>query len=676
MEKLLFIVTEIAPFDKGGIGTFSRNMIRKFSEKYHMAFLYCGNSSLADIEGEYPKIQFYSPVGGSQALMGKSSAQISEIVAGTLDIIFQKDVFDYVEFMDWGGWAHATIMSKRSGESNIPWSTGIVVRVHSTEHALRKIEHRLLSLRDGEISDFELASLFLADAVICHVEPIARLVAAEIKGLFGRDISGKILVTPMPVCINQTEQAHSIIPNDDTNIVFSSKTQHFKRPDLFVMGAGMFLSRHKDYKAKIIFAAHIVEDDYTRTVFSLIPKEQEKMFVNNQAFTPGQRDNIISEGITVFASEYESFCFAAYEASLLGSVVILNETNPAFSDGTHWTDNVNCIKFDGTADGLCAALERANALKTPLHSVKACLPEPQILFPPAPMERKTVPTVDVLLQVRDTKGLNSAVTSLKLNGFDTATNIHLFVMQNAVRDMEAVMEAFPETRGKFTVVPDGVSPIWALAQCARKSMADYILYMSSSDELASDILYSFTKSFKNYDIDVFSSWTRNARREGYLNRFYGAMPFNAWRYNMIAPPLAFYKTALLKDYFKKAGGRIFNFYAMHLYFTMMGANYVVSRYNECVCDNPYHEYSIHQYSSHVQKSAFFRAVLLDFLPISPPSLAVLMATATKPEAIQPVAATGPASKPTLPSFDTYIYRKYIKKIRFLDNILRRFKIVT
>jgi hypothetical protein len=51
--------------------------------------------------------------------------------------------------------------------------------------------------------------------------------------------------------------------------------------------------------------------------------------------------------VTIFSTAYESFCLAAHEAALLGSMVVVNNNNPAFGDDTPWIDEENCFKFDG-----------------------------------------------------------------------------------------------------------------------------------------------------------------------------------------------------------------------------------------------------------------------------------------------------------------------------------------
>jgi hypothetical protein len=56
--------------------------------------------------------------------------------------------------------------------------------------------------------------------------------------------------------------------------------------------------------------------------------------------------------VAIFPGAFETFCFAAYEASLAGALVVLNTTNIGFGDGTPWIDGVNCLKFDGSIGGL------------------------------------------------------------------------------------------------------------------------------------------------------------------------------------------------------------------------------------------------------------------------------------------------------------------------------------
>src|SRR5690606_8639220 len=81
------------------------------------------------------------------------------------------------------------------------------------------------------------------------------------------------------------------------------------------------------------------------------------------------RDHLIAHSVVVISSACESFCLSAFEASLLGGLVVVNGTNPSFGEGTLWQDGVNCLKFNGTAHGLAQALERAAKLGSKLAPV-------------------------------------------------------------------------------------------------------------------------------------------------------------------------------------------------------------------------------------------------------------------------------------------------------------------
>ena len=162
----------------------------------------------------------------------------------------------------------------------------------------------------------------------------------------------------------------SLVPSAETPILFGAKLQAFKRPDLFIRGAAIFCNGNPSYSGEILASAHCFDESYAAFIRSLIPEKHAHRFHLDAPRASNLREPLIAGSVFVAPSDFESFCLSAYEASLLGAVVIVNGANPAFGDDTPWRDGENCVKFDGTALGLSRALERAFARERPLSVVQ------------------------------------------------------------------------------------------------------------------------------------------------------------------------------------------------------------------------------------------------------------------------------------------------------------------
>ena len=132
-----------------------------------------------------------------------------------------------------------------------------------------------------------------------------------------------------------------------------------------------------DFKGEALLLAHVINDELYRHCESLIPDRLKDRVKIADKLPNAVRDKVIANSVAIFPAGYESFCLAAYEASRLGALVLLNGSNPAFGPNTNWEDGVNCEKFDGTAHNLIILLQnmwsRRQSLKhervtlTPAH---------------------------------------------------------------------------------------------------------------------------------------------------------------------------------------------------------------------------------------------------------------------------------------------------------------------
>ena len=264
--------------------------------------------------------------------------------------------FDYIEFPDWGGLGFAATQEKLFADAFA--ETLLAVRLHCTEGVLHTVEARLFNQNALSLYDIERKALRDCDRVVAQLLPV---------GEYNRDIYGfdeaewqtRLCLHPPPVLIDRSCSTKSLEVGRDTPIIFTSKFQQVKAPEVFVRACVGFMRLCPDYLGEVRFLAHNTDPESVAHVKTLIPEDLQHRFRFYESIVPhALREQLISEGVAVFPSRFESFCLAAYEASLLGSIVVLNGVNPAFGDDTPWVDGNNCIKFGGTVESLVAALQR------------------------------------------------------------------------------------------------------------------------------------------------------------------------------------------------------------------------------------------------------------------------------------------------------------------------------
>lgn len=366
MRSVCLVTDEVMPFTRGGIGAFVRNMIRSYSDDYQLSVLFTGHNAPdpAAWITQYPNVKLITaPSDEAQsdlsacweardmrhAFMAKS-LRTCKVLIGLSD---QGIDFDIIEFIDWGGQAFYAIQAKRCGLWKC--SAFISVRIHCTESVLRHFEYRIADQAHNYIYDIERKSLADADLVVSSLEPIANFYNA----FYGFNLTwrSRIIVEPPSVWVSARTK-NSITPNLKTPIVFSSKLQEIKNPNLFLYGTAIFMEEFDAYSGDAILAAFKTDQTAMKLEEMALPDRLRKRFITESSFSELEREILIANSIVVFPNSFEAFCFAAYEASFAGAVVVLNGRNPAFGDGTPWIDGLNCLKFDGTANGLSSTFHK------------------------------------------------------------------------------------------------------------------------------------------------------------------------------------------------------------------------------------------------------------------------------------------------------------------------------
>jgi glycosyltransferase involved in cell wall biosynthesis len=373
MRSLIFVSYEIYPFTEGGIGRVLYNIFNKMDQLDRM------RSTLVLVDTSVDSLHFEAAIPDVKLIFVDTNAVSdggllpssppavaysttrrhwqSAVVFREIERLSRSEQVDYVEFPDWGGLAFSTLQERRfRGFLN---DTTIAIRLHSAHTVIANTEPHLMTQTDLNLCDIERKCLRDCDVIIAQLHSVSEATRV-IFGFSKPEWDHRVIIHAPPVLLEHTSTPSTSIPFAATQpILFTSKLQRFKRPEVFVKGVSQFLRKYPCYAGDVVFVAiGGLDTHFEQHVKSLIPRELSNRFRFIHAAQAAEREALVATGTVVVPSAFESFCLAAYEASLGGARLVLNGCNPAFDSSTPWIDGVNCIKFNGTIAGLVEALAR------------------------------------------------------------------------------------------------------------------------------------------------------------------------------------------------------------------------------------------------------------------------------------------------------------------------------
>lgn len=378
-RRVCFVSFELSPFTGGGIGTWLANTLNAYENTdAEFTVLFCATKipEVEDFKNEYPNCNLFgiNPDAKNKDLTENTQIEKSDfssysqwrsfLIMRKLKLLEQEGtIFDIIEFVDWCGTAFHSINEKRLG--NCFQNTLLAIRLHATESVLRKYETRGWNSDNISIYDLERQALQNADIKIAHLSTTADIFKEHFK--FSQNWRDEFYIELPPVSTEKPSKTTTNIDNE-TPIVFTSKFQSIKRPYLFARGVAEFIESSNSYNGKVKYLAFDVDGELKNLSESAFIDKNRIEYLG--LVKRSERDEIISKSIAIFPGIFEAFCFAAYEASMVGAITILNNKNPAFGDNTPWVDGKNCLKFDGTISGLTKLLH--NVFEKPTLTKDLC----------------------------------------------------------------------------------------------------------------------------------------------------------------------------------------------------------------------------------------------------------------------------------------------------------------
>jgi glycosyltransferase involved in cell wall biosynthesis len=384
MGILVFVTTELSPFTPGGIGRVVHNLLKSMpDEDQRRAWVVALDCALdtTTFNAVFPFAGFMPVDSNTEAGRHEHRGHHpprwafsdtdwhwkSTVVLRALRKLSQTVPIDYVEFPDWGALGFATVQEKKI--SGFLDNATLAVRLHSSESVLLQHEAHPVHNSDMCLVDLERKTLRDCDLLIAQLGPVAEHMR-QIFGFERHEWEPRLVRHAPPVLLDTREPVkETIAANNGMPIIFGSKIQQLKRPDLFIRGSSAFCRANPHYSGNFLISAHCFDQAFGDAMRRLVPPDLSKRFRFDAPGHSTAREPLIATSTFVVPSDIESFCLAAFEASLLGARVILNGANPAFGDDTPWQDGINCYKFDGSVHGLRKALERNFDDKLELHPV-------------------------------------------------------------------------------------------------------------------------------------------------------------------------------------------------------------------------------------------------------------------------------------------------------------------
>jgi glycosyltransferase involved in cell wall biosynthesis len=378
-RRVCLVTDELYPFTPGGIGRLLHNLIRdSFARQapveFHLLVPAYARMEAAKVEACFgpgvrlhvaePRPEWtpshdqdgiYPPPGAFTD--SRWHAESMDLMLHLKKLAREGCHFDVIEFGDYRGWAFCTLQEKLLGLAFA--ETEVAVRLHSTIGIISQFEPPLMS-RD-HLGRFELERKALLDAerVIAHVPGIAE----ANQRFYGLPESWlrKVSLEFPPVVEGHRPSTGPSTPGGsavkERDLLFLTKIQWIKRPDLFVRGAALFMRQNPGYRGRAVLACHAPFPEYTAALQRMVPAELRHRFIFSGP--RDDREEMIARGIVAICSDHEALNLTAYEASAAGATLVLNTTCPAFAPGTPFVDGESCYGFDGTVEGLASALERA-----------------------------------------------------------------------------------------------------------------------------------------------------------------------------------------------------------------------------------------------------------------------------------------------------------------------------
>jgi glycosyltransferase involved in cell wall biosynthesis len=279
-----------------------------------------------------------------------------------------EDELEYVEFPDWRALGFVTIQENKI--TGFLKEAKIAIRLCAAHTIRLKFEALPISEQDCVLMDLERKCLRDCDLIVTQSTATGNI-ARSIFGFTSNEWLPRLAIqNNASISCDHIFNNKTAVDNSNAPILLITDLKQSTRADLFVRSANQLVEENCEFQNTFLLASYEIDEAYKKKNIDRIISKKLKQKIKFEKLKKTERHHgQLDNSIIVDTSEFQLYNNLPYEASLRGATVILNDKNPVYGNDTAWKHEINCLKYDGTVDGLAVTLYRATQLKSPLMAI-------------------------------------------------------------------------------------------------------------------------------------------------------------------------------------------------------------------------------------------------------------------------------------------------------------------
>jgi glycosyltransferase involved in cell wall biosynthesis/predicted O-methyltransferase YrrM len=322
--NIVYVCREYGPVTGGGIGTYVYNAIKAMQERGHRITLVTDCFDDQPEDTRPPSLRIVSPLPTRPLRQGcfvSGNHEYTYRILDTLESLARTEVFDIIEFAEYGCEGFATIRAKKL--LNFLNGTKIIVKLHTPQSLLLKINS------DNQLSAAKVCDMEMEDYCVRFADMVTSPSQSLAEYYRQRVAREDIRRCPYPMNLPRLTRPKKMSEKNIKTVRFIGSVQVRKGVDVFIEAAKIMLDRDPLYRFEIygkVFNADYFGVSYDAILKRNIPQKHEHKIRFMGGYPYHEILEIIRQScFCVFPSRWENWANVCLEAMSLGCVVIASK---------------------------------------------------------------------------------------------------------------------------------------------------------------------------------------------------------------------------------------------------------------------------------------------------------------------------------------------------------------